>query len=41
MNVNVKLAQRFLCPLARRRERVGEREAGMASFIIGDCIHAR
>ena len=40
--VNVKLAQRFVCPLARLRERVGERETGMVSFIIrGGYCHAR
>jgi len=38
--VNVKLAQRFVCPLARLRERVGERETGMASFIIRGGIFA-
>ena len=31
---NVKLAKRVLAPLARLRERDGERETGMASFII-------
>ena len=32
--VNVKLAQRFVCLLARLRERIEVRETGMASFII-------
>ena len=32
--VSVKFAQRFVCPLARLRERVGVRKTGMASFII-------
>ena len=31
---NVKLAQRFVCLLARLRERIEVRETGMASFII-------
>ena len=31
--INEKLAQRFLVPLTRLRERAGERETGIASFI--------
>src|SRR5574340_218344 len=37
---NVKLAQRFVCSLSRLRERVGEREAGMANFIIKGRLFA-
>ncbi len=36
----MKLAQRFVCPLARLRERVGARETGMAEFIIMGGIFA-
>jgi len=36
----MKLAQRVLVPLARLRERAGERETGMAGFIIGGGIFA-
>ena len=35
MPVNVDFAQRFVCLLARKRERIEVRETGMASFIIG------
>jgi len=36
--VNVKLAQRFVCPFPRLRGKVGMGETGMASFIIrGGC----
>lgn len=38
--INVKLAQRFVCPLYRLRERVGVRETGMAVFIIRRGIFA-
>lgn len=37
MNVNVKLAKRFVCSLARLRER----GLDIAGFLIVDCVHAR
>jgi hypothetical protein len=36
----VKLAQRVLAPLSRWREKAGERETGMAGFIIKGGIFA-
>ena len=36
----MKLAKRFVCPLPRLRGRVGEREMGMADFIIMGGIFA-
>ncbi len=38
--LNIKFAQRFVRPLARLRERVGERETGMAGFIIRGGLFA-
>ncbi|MFA7238648.1 MAG: hypothetical protein WC091_00940 [Sulfuricellaceae bacterium] len=38
--VNVKLAQRFVRFLSRKRERIEERETGMADFIIRCGIFA-
>ena len=38
--INVKLAQRFVRPLSHLRERVVERETGMANFIIKGDIFA-
>ncbi len=40
LRFNVNLAQRFVCSLTRLRERVGERETGMAAFIIRYGIFA-
>ncbi|MGB8410321.1 MAG: hypothetical protein WCE58_10500 [Gallionella sp.] len=36
----MKLAQRFVCFLARKRERIEERGTGMAGFIIRGGIFA-
>jgi hypothetical protein len=40
MSTNMKLAQRDLVPLSRRRERDGERETGTMGFIIRNGIVA-
>lgn len=37
LHSNKKFAQRFICSLSRLWERVGEREACMAGFIIEDA----